>query len=73
MLNKLSVFSFFFETADQKLIDLLSKLPGEVERDSTEVGVAKEVVQVVGEQLENLEKNKINFLVKAGIGAIKSY
>ena len=61
MLNKLSGFSFFIETADEKLNDLLSKLPGEVERDSTEVGVAKEVVQVVGEQLEHLEKTKTTF------------
>jgi len=61
MLNKLTGFSFFFETVDEKLIDLLSKLPGEVERDSTEVGVAKEVVQVVGEQLEHLEKTKTTF------------
>ncbi len=64
MLNKLSGFSFFIGTADQKLIDLLSKLPGEVERDSTEVGVAKEVVQVVGEQLEHLEKTKSTFYLK---------
>lgn len=32
---------------------LLRELPGEVERDAAEVGVAEQVVQVVREQLEH--------------------
>ena len=33
--------------------DLVSELADEVEGDTVEVGVAKEVVEVVGEQLED--------------------
>lgn len=38
---------------EQCRAQLLSELARQVERDAAEVGVAQEVVQVVGEELEN--------------------
>ena len=38
---------------EQRRAQLLRKLARQVERDAAEVGVAQQVVQVVGEQLED--------------------
>lgn len=38
---------------EQCRAELLRQLPGQVQRDAAEVGVAQEVVQVVGQQLEH--------------------
>lgn len=38
---------------EQRRAELLRQFPSQVQRDSTEVCVAQEVVQVVGKQFEN--------------------
>jgi len=44
---------FWRRKEHQSHAQLLGKLPRQVERDAAEVGVAKQVVQVVGEQLKD--------------------
>ena len=53
------------EASPESHAKLLSELPGEVERDASEVGVAQKVVQVVRQQFKHqaqvLAKEKVPF------------